>query len=250
MKWTGENARPQGRSTTIRPTLSRRSLHGLSHSRDQDSTTPTTRETVAVFRGRLCTCNQSSDSHNRANVAASCFELDGQARKVVLFSCGELVLPMTRVDKRRSQSGVTEIHALEFVRVATAADLGPNQANTTRFRVRINLWTGEGALVVLSSNSAEAIAARACADPERTAAVHQKLLYEIPGNIVLADGAYGDSTEFRNTVRQLGFDFAVGVPDVPRTPRATSRSTSLRHIRALAPTGRSAGAFRGPRSLQ
>jgi len=159
MKWTGENARPQGRSTTIRPTLSRRSLHGLSHSRDQDSTTPTTRETVAVFRGRLCTCNQSSDSHNRANVAASCFELDGQARKVVLFSCGELVLPMTRVDKRRSQSGVTEIHALEFVRVATAADLGPNQANTTRFRVRINLWTGEGALVVLSSNSDEAIAA-------------------------------------------------------------------------------------------
>jgi SRSO17 transposase len=34
---------------------------------------------------------------------------------------------------------------------------------------------------------------------------------EIPGNIILADGAYGDSTEFRNTVRQLGFDFAVGV---------------------------------------
>lgn len=34
---------------------------------------------------------------------------------------------------------------------------------------------------------------------------------EIPGNIVLADSAYGDSTDFRNTVRQLGFDFAVGV---------------------------------------
>jgi SRSO17 transposase len=34
---------------------------------------------------------------------------------------------------------------------------------------------------------------------------------EIPGNIILADSAYGDSTEFRNTVRQLGFDFAVGV---------------------------------------
>jgi SRSO17 transposase len=33
----------------------------------------------------------------------------------------------------------------------------------------------------------------------------------IPGNIILADSAYGDSTEFRNTVRELGFDFAVGV---------------------------------------
>lgn len=33
----------------------------------------------------------------------------------------------------------------------------------------------------------------------------------IPGNIILADSAYGDSTDFRNTVRALGFDFAVGV---------------------------------------
>jgi SRSO17 transposase len=33
----------------------------------------------------------------------------------------------------------------------------------------------------------------------------------IPGDIILADGAYGDSTHFRNTVRELGFDFAVGV---------------------------------------
>jgi SRSO17 transposase len=33
----------------------------------------------------------------------------------------------------------------------------------------------------------------------------------IPGNIILADSAYGDSTAFRNTVRELGFDFAVGV---------------------------------------
>jgi SRSO17 transposase len=33
----------------------------------------------------------------------------------------------------------------------------------------------------------------------------------IPGNIVLADSAYGDSTHFRNSVRELGFDFAVGV---------------------------------------
>lgn len=33
----------------------------------------------------------------------------------------------------------------------------------------------------------------------------------IPGNILLADSAYGDSTDFRNAVRKLGFDFAVGV---------------------------------------
>lgn len=33
----------------------------------------------------------------------------------------------------------------------------------------------------------------------------------IPGDIMLADSAYGDSSDFRNAVRQLGFDFAVGV---------------------------------------
>jgi SRSO17 transposase len=33
----------------------------------------------------------------------------------------------------------------------------------------------------------------------------------IPGDIVLADSAYGDSTTFRNSLRELGLDFAVGV---------------------------------------
>lgn len=33
----------------------------------------------------------------------------------------------------------------------------------------------------------------------------------VPGNVMLADSAYGDSTDFRNSVRELGFDFAVGV---------------------------------------
>jgi SRSO17 transposase len=33
----------------------------------------------------------------------------------------------------------------------------------------------------------------------------------VPGRILLADSAYGDCTEFRNRVRELGFDFAVGV---------------------------------------
>ena len=33
----------------------------------------------------------------------------------------------------------------------------------------------------------------------------------IPGDIVLADSAYGDCADFRNAVRGIGFDFAVGV---------------------------------------
>lgn len=33
----------------------------------------------------------------------------------------------------------------------------------------------------------------------------------IPGEIVLADSAYGDSCNFRDTVRLLGFDYAVGI---------------------------------------
>jgi SRSO17 transposase len=33
----------------------------------------------------------------------------------------------------------------------------------------------------------------------------------IPGDILLADSAYGDNTDFRNSIRALGFDFAVGV---------------------------------------
>jgi SRSO17 transposase len=33
----------------------------------------------------------------------------------------------------------------------------------------------------------------------------------IPGDILLADSAYGDSTDFRNGARALGLDFAVGV---------------------------------------
>jgi SRSO17 transposase len=33
----------------------------------------------------------------------------------------------------------------------------------------------------------------------------------LPGEIVLADSAYGDSSDFRETVRMLGFDYAVGV---------------------------------------
>jgi SRSO17 transposase len=45
----------------------------------------------------------------------------------------------------------------------------------------------------------------------------------IPGEIVLADAAYGDSSEFRNGVRSLGFDFAVGVQSSLRVVRLDSR---------------------------
>jgi len=34
---------------------------------------------------------------------------------------------------------------------------------------------------------------------------------QIPGEIILADSAYGESNEFRQTVRRLGFDYAVGI---------------------------------------
>jgi len=34
---------------------------------------------------------------------------------------------------------------------------------------------------------------------------------KIPGEIILADSAYGDSSDFRTTVRLLGFDYAVGL---------------------------------------
>jgi hypothetical protein len=42
----------------------------------------------------------------------------------------------------------------------------------------------------------------------------------IPGNIVLADSAYGESIQFRETVRMLGFDYGVGIrsPTKLRTP--------------------------------
>lgn len=45
----------------------------------------------------------------------------------------------------------------------------------------------------------------------------------IPGEIVLADAAYGDSAQFRNGVRRLGFDFAVGIRSTVRVVRLDSR---------------------------
>jgi SRSO17 transposase len=45
----------------------------------------------------------------------------------------------------------------------------------------------------------------------------------IAGEILLADAAFGDSSEFRNGVRKLGFDFAVGVQSTMRVVRLDVR---------------------------
>jgi SRSO17 transposase len=45
----------------------------------------------------------------------------------------------------------------------------------------------------------------------------------VPGEIILADAAYGEASEFRNTVRLLGFDFAVGVQSTLRVVRLDAR---------------------------
>ena len=59
------------------------------------------------------------------------------------------------------------------------------------------------------------------------AMIERAALAGIPGEIILADSAYGDVGYFRSTVRLLGFDYAVGIQ---RTPRSVE----------LAPTGNSA----------
>ena len=63
----------------------------------------------------------------------------------------------------------------------------------------------------------------------------------LPGNIVLADCAYGDSTDFRNTVRELGFDFAVGVQPslgvvrLDRNDRINTKHQSIAEVLASLP---------------
>lgn len=41
--------------------------------------------------------------------------------------------------------------------------------------------------------------------------IERACLDEVPGEVVLADAAYGDNSEFRNGVRLFGLDYAVGV---------------------------------------
>jgi len=63
----------------------------------------------------------------------------------------------------------------------------------------------------------------------------------IPGDVVLADSAYGDSTDFRNAVRTLGFDFAVcvlptlGVVRLDRRDRINAKRESVAELAAALP---------------
>jgi SRSO17 transposase len=60
----------------------------------------------------------------------------------------------------------------------------------------------------------------------------------IPGEIILADSAYGDSNEFRQAVRELGFDYAVGIKSQAKVRRVGSngRLGSALSVRDLAKT--------------
>jgi len=64
----------------------------------------------------------------------------------------------------------------------------------------------------------------------------------IPGSLILADAAYGDSTDFRNAIRKLGFDFAVGVLPtlgvvrLDRNDRVNAKPESVAALLAALPT--------------
>jgi SRSO17 transposase len=49
--------------------------------------------------------------------------------------------------------------------------------------------------------------------------IERAALAEIPGDIILADGGYGGSSDFRNAIRLLGFDFGVGIQSNVRVVR-------------------------------
>lgn len=67
--------------------------------------------------------------------------------------------------------------------------------------------------------------------------IERATLARLPGDILLADSAYGDNAEFRNAVRVLGFDFAVGVrslTSVIRLDRNDCPQGKHTNVRALA----------------
>ena len=55
--------------------------------------------------------------------------------------------------------------------------------------------------------------------------IERAALGNVPGEIILADAGYGEASEFRNTVRLLGFDFAVGVQSTLRVVRLDARDS-------------------------
>jgi SRSO17 transposase len=61
---------------------------------------------------------------------------------------------------------------------------------------------------------------------------------EIPGEILLADGAYGDSNDFRHAVRGLGLDYVVGIKSQTKVRRVGSngRLGNALSVRELAKT--------------
>lgn len=65
---------------------------------------------------------------------------------------------------------------------------------------------------------------------------------ELPGQVVLADAAYGDSKDFRATVRLLGFDYAVGISSstlvriVDKQRQPTGVATSAKKLASVLPS--------------
>jgi SRSO17 transposase len=61
---------------------------------------------------------------------------------------------------------------------------------------------------------------------------------KVPGQVILADSAYGESCEFRTTVRELGFDYAVGIHSTTKVCRirANGRLGKPMSVRDLART--------------
>lgn len=61
---------------------------------------------------------------------------------------------------------------------------------------------------------------------------------KIPGDIILADSAYGESYEFRKTLRNLGFDYGVGIRSDTkvRRIRANGQLGTAMSVKALART--------------
>jgi SRSO17 transposase len=76
--------------------------------------------------------------------------------------------------------------------------------------------------------------------------IERAALAKVPGEIILADGAYGSSSDFRNGVRVLGFDFAVGIQSNARVLRLDARDRSCGEICTAAELAASLGrkAFR------
>jgi SRSO17 transposase len=74
--------------------------------------------------------------------------------------------------------------------------------------------------------------------------IQRAALDRLPGDIILADAAYGESADFRAYIRLIGFDYAVGVQSnlhatmLDATERRSGESGSLREIATRLGPGR------------